>query len=89
MPRPPRSAGWHIEEMEFQQINEHGPSYSPVEWFGPMSAAMRQKLRRDVDMLTALGLVVPYKAKGRAITNLALTAMGQYIADRLNPGIEV
>jgi hypothetical protein len=84
----PRAPAWQkYLNAELDELLDHGPRYSSVDWFDAHTEAARVRMIRAVARLAAAGLVVRVTT-GNRLTHLHLTDAGERLAEDLkaNPG---
>ena len=83
-PPPPKWQIWDRRGRDEQ--TRHGPRYGSGEWFGEMPEYQRMRFRRAVDALEAAGLIRTWRACGKRLTNIKLTAAGKTAAEEILAG---
>ncbi len=74
----PPAYRWY-ERRRWEEQVEYGPRYAVSAWFGNVDEAQRQRYRRSLDKLAALGLVQLATYGGR-LSNVKPTEEGQRVS---------
>ncbi len=65
---------------DWQEVEDHGPTYKASKWFGSMPERDRVGMRRCIQKLEKAGLLTIWRRWGTQMTNVKLTEAGEEIA---------
>ena len=79
---PPEWKSWLRHLLEYDR--EHGPTYRFRDWFGDAPNFVRQRHRRAIHALAAVGLLTIHRRTEKRLSNIKLTDAGLKVAEGID-----